>query len=188
MNSHLRFLKGLGHLIIITFLLSACSPQIPEPASSEESSSVPSDITPPAPTDSSQNENSLPVEPHATPIVSPTSGAEKPIGAGTPTGAVPGKLMKTILEDLVGRTGAVLSSIEVKRADAVVWSDGSLGCPEPGMMYTQALVNGYWVVLNVGGRDYDYRASQGGNFRLCEGKGQGPYLGTPGEPGPSPDS
>jgi hypothetical protein len=31
-----------------------------------------------------------------------------------------------------------------------VWNDGSLGCPEPGMMYTQALVNGYWLIIEAG--------------------------------------
>jgi hypothetical protein len=32
-------------------------------------------------------------------------------------------------------------------AERVTWSDGSLGCPEPDMMYTQALVEGYRIVL-----------------------------------------
>ena len=37
-------------------------------------------------------------------------------------------------------------------AAAVTWSDGSAGCPEPGMMYTQALVPGYRIVLQAGDR------------------------------------
>jgi hypothetical protein len=36
-------------------------------------------------------------------------------------------------------------------------------------MYTQALVDGYWVVLAVGEQEYDYRASDTGYFFLCEG-------------------
>jgi hypothetical protein len=32
-------------------------------------------------------------------------------------------------------------------AERVTWSDGSLGCPEPDMLYTQALVEGYRIVL-----------------------------------------
>jgi hypothetical protein len=28
------------------------------------------------------------------------------------------------------------------RAESAVWNDESLGCPEPGMMYSQSLING----------------------------------------------
>ncbi len=58
------------------------------------------------------------------------------------------------------------------RAESAVWNDGALGCPEPGMMYTQALVNGYWVVIDAAGQNYDFRVDSRGNFRLC-GPGQG---------------
>jgi hypothetical protein len=83
-------------------------------------------------------------------------------------GEVPEELLQDIINDLVARTGADPESIEVQRAEAVVWRDGSLGCPRPGMMYTQALVDGYWVVLGYDGEAYDYRANSGGYFALCE--------------------
>jgi hypothetical protein len=38
----------------------------------------------------------------------------------------------------------------VVEARPVTWSDGALGCPEPGMMYTQALVDGYRIILETG--------------------------------------
>jgi hypothetical protein len=61
------------------------------------------------------------------------------------------------------------------RAESAVWNDGALGCPEPGMMYTQALVNGYWVVIDAAGQNYDFRVDSGGNFRLCPpGQGRPP--------------
>ena len=56
----------------------------------------------------------------------------------------------------------------VIRAEAVTWSDGALGCPEPGGMYTQALVDGYQVVIEVDGQEYDYRVGHGTDVRLCE--------------------
>lgn len=88
--------------------------------------------------------------------------------------AVPDELMSEIRADLVARTGSD-RGITITRAEAVVYNDGSLGCPEPGRMYTQALVNGYWVVLEQDGRRFDYRASGRGYFRLCK-KGQPPRL------------
>jgi hypothetical protein len=53
-------------------------------------------------------------------------------------------------------------------AEAVTWSDGSLGCPRPGQLYTQALVPGYRIVVEVDGTTYDYRAGRDGPVRLCE--------------------
>jgi len=84
------------------------------------------------------------------------------------TGEVPPELLDSILTDLTTRTGAAPGQVSIIRGQAVVWNDGSLGCPQPGMMYTQALVNGYWVELEFGGQIFDYRASDTGYFFLCE--------------------
>ena len=50
----------------------------------------------------------------------------------------------------------------------MLWNDGSLGCPEPGMAYIQVQIKGYWIVLSVNGETYDYRATSTGHFSLCE--------------------
>jgi hypothetical protein len=84
------------------------------------------------------------------------------------TGEVPGAILDPIIEDVVAHTGADREDIEILRTESVAWRDGSLGCPEPGMMYTQALVNGYWVVLRYGAQEYDYRVSSSGYFVLCD--------------------
>lgn len=83
-------------------------------------------------------------------------------------GEVPEELLEEIIADLVQRTGANPEDIQVAKAEAVVWNDGSLGCPKPGEFYIQILINGYWVVLQVESDVYDYRASDSGGFTLCE--------------------
>jgi hypothetical protein len=85
------------------------------------------------------------------------------------TGETPDSLLEDILSDLSKRTGVDRQEIEILRDQAVIWSDGSLGCPQPGVFYTQALVPGYWVVLQVREVEYDYRASERGYFLLCQG-------------------
>jgi len=90
------------------------------------------------------------------------------------TGEADPSLVASIKQDLIDRTGATESAITVVRSEEVIWNDGSLGCPEPGEMYTQALVNGFWVVLEHDGTQYDYRANEKGFFRLCEGFGAPP--------------
>lgn len=87
---------------------------------------------------------------------------------------VPDEIMSELIAELVERTGAEQADIQVVRADAVVWNDGSLGCPKPGEFYIQMLINGYWVVLEVQGMEYDYRVSDKGNFTLCEGENMPP--------------
>ena len=82
------------------------------------------------------------------------------------TGEVPADLMDAILAD-AGSRSTTKAAISVIRAQAVTWSDGSLGCPVKGMSYTQALVDGYWVVLDAGGQQLDYRASVSGSFKYC---------------------
>lgn len=84
------------------------------------------------------------------------------------TGEVPVEILDEILADLSKRTGAGRGDIQVVRAEAVVWNDGSLGCPKPGEFYIQMMINGYWVVMEVEGIAYDFRVSGTGHFRLCE--------------------
>ena len=77
-------------------------------------------------------------------------------------------MLDAIVADAAAQTGIDEAEIEVIRAEQVTWNDGSLGCPEPGMLYTQALVEGYHVVLDVDGEELDYRADAAGRFRICE--------------------
>jgi hypothetical protein len=84
-------------------------------------------------------------------------------------GEVPDEILEKIIADLLARTNNDRESVDVLRAQSVIWNDGSLGCPQPGEFYTQSLVEGYWVLLKAGEREYDYRASETGYFFLCEG-------------------
>lgn len=83
------------------------------------------------------------------------------------TGEVPAELLDTILKDLSERIHVTRESIIVIQDQAIVWNDGSLGCPQPGVFYTQAQVNGYWVILEAEGKRYDYHATDRGYFFLC---------------------
>lgn len=84
------------------------------------------------------------------------------------TGEVPEGLLDEIIADAAGRLDVEASELVVVRAETVTWPDGSLGCPEPGIVYTQALVPGYRVVLEADEQQLDYRVGRQGSFRLCE--------------------
>ena len=89
-------------------------------------------------------------------------------GGELSSGEVPQALFDAVVADALARSGASQGSVAVPTAEQVEWSDGSLGCPAPDMMYTQAIVPGYHVVLDVGGQTYDYRLSERGLMVLCE--------------------
>ena len=86
----------------------------------------------------------------------------------TVTGEVPDRMLSQIRADLATRINAQAEELEIIGAEAVVWPDGSLGCLRPDEMYTQDLVPGYRVILELAGKQYDYRASERGYFFLCE--------------------
>ena len=75
--------------------------------------------------------------------------------------------MHAALADASRRAGAPISALQVLSAGAVTWHDGSLGCPQPGMAYTQALVPGYRIRIRAAGQDLDYHAALRGVVTLC---------------------
>lgn len=83
-------------------------------------------------------------------------------------GEVPDSILSAARADLAAKLNVAAGSIAVMESAAVVWSDGSLGCPRPGQMYTQALVPGYRIILEHEDQQYDYRATEHGYILLCE--------------------
>jgi len=97
-------------------------------------------------------------------------------------GEVPTDLLEAIIADLISRMDSDRNSIEILRAQSVIWNDGSLGCPQPGEFYTQSLIEGYWVVLQIGQTQYDYHASDTDYFFICENSDRIP-VSPPQDPG-----
>ena len=70
--------------------------------------------------------------------------------------------------DLAAHLGVPASAVTPLSAVVVVWPDGSLGCPEPGMMYTQVTVDGALIELGVNGAVYRYHSGGSTKPFLCE--------------------
>ena len=99
----------------------------------------------------------------------------EPVAAGHGLGDV----VRAARADAARRTGVAAESLALVSAESVTWSDGSLGCPKPGMSYTQALVPGYRVRLRGPAGEMDYHASARGALVLCPaGRAVDPLPGT----------
>lgn len=70
-------------------------------------------------------------------------------------------------EDLAQQRGSDLGSIILVAARHVTWRSGALGCPGPGMSYTQALVPGVLIILQSGNENFSYHAENAGVPFYC---------------------
>ncbi|MCB9421052.1 MAG: hypothetical protein H6667_14715 [Ardenticatenaceae bacterium] len=71
-------------------------------------------------------------------------------------------------DDLAKQLGIDTAQIDLVEYQAVTWRDGSLGCPKPDMAYTQALVEGYRMQLQVNGVQYNYHGAAGRDPFYCQ--------------------
>jgi hypothetical protein len=93
-----------------------------------------------------------------------------PSTTGATDVSVPDELVSPVeqaVSDLETRLGPDVE-ITVVRVEDVMWSDGSLGCPQPGMSYTQAIVDGYRIELSDGVGFFAYHGAVGRDPFLCE--------------------
>jgi hypothetical protein len=77
-------------------------------------------------------------------------------------------IVAAAIADLAERLGVQADAITLVEFERVTWRDGSLGCPEPGMLYTQALVEGSRTLLSVDDATYAYHAGEDDRPFLCE--------------------
>jgi len=184
-------------MLAAVLVLSACAP-VPGAAELPEAVEPPGETAQgSSPTTSGEQPQSAnPTEPN----VSPPAGGDavrtpkhtpEPVPGGkgaliapeTPViGEVPDEILEKIYADMADQYGVDLSNMQLLRAEQMIWQDGSLGCAEPGQMYTMALVDGYWVQVQIGDELYDYRATQQGTFKRCNQFNILPGLPTGGTP------
>lgn len=98
-----------------------------------------------------------------------------------PFGAAMDAQIDAAKQDLAQRLGIDTSTIEVVEVAAVTWPDTSLGCPKPGMMYPQVLVDGVLVQLRVNEQVYNYHGDGQRRLFLCDPQA-GPLGDQPGRP------
>ncbi len=71
------------------------------------------------------------------------------------------------IADLAQRQGVDPAQVVIAAWNPVTWNDGSLGCPQEGMGYTQVQVDGELLVLRVDTALFQYHARGGAPFAYC---------------------
>ncbi len=77
-------------------------------------------------------------------------------------------LVQQARDDLAKRLGIPSEQTDLVEYKSVEWPDGSLGCPKPGMLYTQVMVDGLLMRFQAQGKLYDYHSGGQRPPFLCE--------------------
>ena len=77
------------------------------------------------------------------------------------------------IADLAQRQGIDRAQVMIAGWTPVTWNDGSLGCPQEGMGYTQVQVDGQLLVLQVDTALFQYHSRGGGPFAYCANPSKG---------------
>ena len=109
------------------------------------------------------------VETSITPAI-PTLENDMSTEPSLPIPAIPGiqSLIEKAKADMAQRLSIEASQINTKEAREVFWPDASLGCPQPGIAYTQIEIPGYLIVLEYNGDEFEYHANIHNYVLYCE--------------------
>lgn len=75
--------------------------------------------------------------------------------------------VQAAVADLAGMQGVEADAVIIAGHRSVTWRDGSIGCAEPGGMYTQALVPGDQLILEIDGEYFSYHRGSDGPYEYC---------------------
>ena len=132
-------------LLAVTLACSACGPNAGTPAQAPASAASATPAPPP---------------PSVTPVSSSLPGSNE---APDSQPAV-----ATALGDAASHLGVIPSDLHVGQVEAHQWPDSSLGCPKPGLMYSQIVTPGYLIVISAAGKELEYHSDARARVVLCQ--------------------
>jgi hypothetical protein len=77
--------------------------------------------------------------------------------------SLPQTVHDALQADASKRSGVAAEQLTVVSAEKVTWTDGALGCPQPGRLYTQSIVPGYRVWMRAGQKMIVYHTNESGD-------------------------
>lgn len=103
----------------------------------------------------------------APPTRIPDVVAAQPVGESVDIASVPRAVRQAVVADAARRFAVSENEVVLVSAERLTWSDGSLGCPEPGRMYTQMLVPGFRLTARTSAGQMLYHTDSRGTVVNC---------------------
>jgi hypothetical protein len=72
------------------------------------------------------------------------------------------------LSDAAAHLGVSPAALHVDQVEPREWGDSSLGCPKPGLMYSQIVTPGLLIVISGAGKQLEYHSDTRGRVVLCQ--------------------
>lgn len=108
----------------------------------------------------------------------PTRAASLPsrVPASPVASVLPGSLanpdpqpaVEAATRDAAVHLGVSAADLQVDQVDARQWGDSSLGCPRPGLMYSQIVTPGFVIVISGAGKRLEYHTDARARVVLCQ--------------------
>ena len=102
-----------------------------------------------------------PPQPAVAPLVSPVPGSN--------LSPEEQQAVAAALQDAATQLGVAASELSLQQIEAREWGDSSLGCPQPGNLYSQIVTPGFLIVTNSRGKQLEYHSDTRGRVVLCQG-------------------
>jgi len=90
--------------------------------------------------------------------------------SNTSTRQLPARIANAVVIDLSRQTRISARELQVTQYRRQKWSDGCLGLAKPGEICTQAVVDGWRIVVSNGQRDWVYRTNRNGQVLRLENR------------------
>jgi hypothetical protein len=92
-----------------------------------------------------------PADSGATPVVPPESAAA----------------VDAALADAARHLNVSRDTLRVDQVEPREWPDASLGCPQPGQLYSQVVTSGYLIMIANSGKQLEYHTDDRSRVTLC---------------------
>ena len=98
----------------------------------------------------------------------PESPTTQPAGTPAAAGTIEaGPELAPIVAAIANAMQVAEHEVTLVSARRESWPDASLGCPQPDTLYAQVVTPGYWVLVEVGGRQLEFHTDERGNVVRC---------------------
>jgi hypothetical protein len=77
------------------------------------------------------------------------------------------KMIDLSRKNLSQKLNISIDQIVLISIQQIIWRDASLGCPKPGIDYIRVETPGYSILLDAGGKTYNYHTDESKRFILC---------------------
>jgi hypothetical protein len=101
------------------------------------------------------------------PASAPAKVPPSPVASASPNPEAQGVVDEAV-RTAAAYANVAAADVKVQQIEAREWPDSSLGCPRPGLMYSQIVTPGYLIVVQAGSRVLEYHSDARGSVVLCQ--------------------